>query len=456
MNSRKEAKGRPTGRRKPPENTNKPADKTKGKAVKTAEKAPPVAKPKSPGEAGVNKKVSEPQVKRKVTIEEVEYSDDESSPTQKKAVDRELPFRKVAPVEPTIRPRTTPVPPVTRVTDEAPPTGTGKAYTVRSALDDLATAGQNLDQIMDTVIPMTLGRILALSPALQKKLKERTTRSRVPVTQTELNQFLLDVGFALAGSNQTKGESEEQDEAPRVTESSPRTDVLPSEEPQPEWVELEEDAIELSDLPFDQYVCILDGPRGEMAEGSAIMGDPYLQYLETISAGERRRQVVFKAYKAEASAALRCIFPVINGEGIAESILDSGSQIVSMIAAEATRLGITYDPDIQILMQSANGQVEKTLGLAKDVAFRFGDIIVYLQVHILRQAPYQVLLGRPFDVVTASTVQTQRDGSQEITIKDPRGNERITIPTLARGAIKQIKSVRSTETDIEESPGQDF
>jgi len=52
-----------------------------------------------------------------------------------------------------------------------------------------------------------------------------------------------------------------------------------------------------------------------------------------------------------------------------EALLDSGSQIVSMSKDAAISLKMSWDPDISINMQSAQGHVEPTLGLATDVPF---------------------------------------------------------------------------------------
>ncbi|TFK77734.1 hypothetical protein K466DRAFT_142949 [Polyporus arcularius HHB13444] len=98
----------------------------------------------------------------------------------------------------------------------------------------------------------------------------------------------------------------------------------------------------------------------------------------------------------------------------------------------AHSLGIDYDHRMRIPMQSANGQVSYTLGLARNIPVRFGSIVVYLQIHIIPSAPYDVLLGRPFDVLTSSSVQTNSDGSQTITLYDPNSDLETTIPTLPR------------------------
>ena len=56
-------------------------------------------------------------------------------------------------------------------------------------------------------------------------------------------------------------------------------------------------------------------------------------------------------------------------------------------------LALSYDPAICLLMISANGGINKALGLARNVPFRIGDITLYLQMHILRNPTYDILLG---------------------------------------------------------------
>ncbi len=84
-------------------------------------------------------------------------------------------------------------------------------------------------------------------------------------------------------------------------------------------------------------------------------------------------------------------------------------------------------------MQSANKQVEKLLGMAKNVPFLFGDITVYLQVHIICDPAYDVLLGRPFNVLTLSTVYNNTDGGQVIKIKDPNSLQSMMVATFPHG-----------------------
>ena len=174
---------------------------------------------------------------------------------------------------------------------------------------------------------------------------------------------------------------------------------------------------------------ILSTEREGMAKGAIIIGDPVLQYLATLQPGKKPKPIIV----AQESQGLRAIYPMINGVGETESLLDSGSQIISMSREVAKQLDVTWDPDITIEMESANRSLERTLGLAKNVPFHCGYITVYLQIHIMASPAYKVLLGRPFDIVTESLVKNERDGSQTLTLTDPNTGDRCVMDTHERG-----------------------
>ncbi|PFH49270.1 hypothetical protein AMATHDRAFT_147982 [Amanita thiersii Skay4041] len=83
-------------------------------------------------------------------------------------------------------------------------------------------------------------------------------------------------------------------------------------------------------------------------------------------------------------------------------------------------------------MQSANGEVDQSLGLARNVPFHINSITVYLQCHVIRSPAYDILLGHPFDVLTKSVVVNFKNEDQTITLRDPNSGKVITVPTLPR------------------------
>ena len=56
-------------------------------------------------------------------------------------------------------------------------------------------------------------------------------------------------------------------------------------------------------------------------------------------------------------------------------------------------LCLIYDPMIILNVQSANGEVDRSLGLARNVPLRIGDITLYVQIHVIRNPAYDILLG---------------------------------------------------------------
>ncbi|XP_006463135.1 hypothetical protein AGABI2DRAFT_74096 [Agaricus bisporus var. bisporus H97] len=132
---------------------------------------------------------------------------------------------------------------------------------------------------------------------------------------------------------------------------------------------------------------------------------------------------------------LRVIPATINGVREEEALLDSGSQIVTMSREAASECKLAWDPSMAINMQSANGGITQTCGLAKNVPFLFGTITAYLQVHVIEDAPYRVLLGRPFDVLLESKITNSGTGHQFITITDPNTKEWASLATYAKGEL---------------------
>ena len=193
------------------------------------------------------------------------------------------------------------------------------------------------------------------------------------------------------------------------------------------------DTISAEKLPGATFEILAEDTNG-MSKGSVVVSDPVMQYFNTLAPGEKPKSVIVAAE----SHALRTVYPLINGVGEVESLLDPGSQIVSMSREVATALQVTWDPDIVVHMESANKSLEKTLGLAKNVPFVFGSITVYLQVHVISKVAYNVLLGRPFDTITESEVKNSKDGSQSLTLTDLNTGVRCVMPTHERGKLPTV------------------
>ena len=132
---------------------------------------------------------------------------------------------------------------------------------------------------------------------------------------------------------------------------------------------------------------------------------------------------------ATESSALHAILSTVDGQDKVEAILDPGCQIVAMSEEVCNALALHYDPIIQLNMMSANDGIDQSLGLARNVLFLIGDIILYLQIHVLRNLAYDILLGWPFNVLTRSVVWNYLDENQTITILDLNTGKKATVLT---------------------------
>ena len=240
-----------------------------------------------------------------------------------------------------------------------------------------------VEKVLDLEINIPLRSLAGVSGAVQKEIRKQVTKTRQPV-ETAVKVNLL----------------EEGEEKHLV-----RVETLPTEPHK-----ITED---MSD----------DIPKGYM-----VADDPILQYLSEHKEAEPEDLVV-----AKPSESLRAIYTTINHVGQEECILDGGSMIVSMSRETAVQSGLNWDPNIRINMESASNHVEKTLGLARNVRFAVGGLNLFLQVHILDNPPYRVLLGRPFETLTSAIIKTKIDGSSEIVLTDPNSKEVAVVPTYKRG-----------------------
>jgi Aspartyl protease len=148
---------------------------------------------------------------------------------------------------------------------------------------------------------------------------------------------------------------------------------------------------------------------------------------------------------------LRSIVPYVNNFLRVECIVDQGCQIIAMSQDICHALGLIYDTTVVLNMQSANGEVDKSLGLARNVPFQLGSATVFLQVHIIRSPAYNILLGRPFDVLTESVVRNFANKEQTITITDSNSRISATVPTFRCGSIRRVQEWPKEGSDFRDS-----
>jgi hypothetical protein len=83
-------------------------------------------------------------------------------------------------------------------------------------------------------------------------------------------------------------------------------------------------------------------------------------------------------------------------------------------------------------MEAANSTITKTHGRLHNVRFTFDNIDIYLQVQVMPNAPYDILLGHPFYTLTECVTKYFTNGDQHLTVTDLNTRQCITIPTRKR------------------------
>ncbi len=146
---------------------------------------------------------------------------------------------------------------------------------------------------------------------------------------------------------------------------------------------------------------------------------------------------------------LRVITASINGEFDAECVLDQGSEIICMDKSVWRKITHSINPKVTMSMESANSQANSTYGICENLRFTICGVDLWFQVHVVENAPFQVLMGRPFFVYTQCITQDYANGVQEITIECPNTNKSYKLPTRPR--YKDLGKAKSNEPVFVES-----
>jgi hypothetical protein len=313
----------------------------------------------------------------------------------------ELPYKKVPELKPVVE-----VPPIpAKHLKEAPQQK--PSYQRKAEIEDTVDYEDILERILNTTVGITQRELMAVAPKLRAATKELISQKRV------------------RSSNVLMGPMEESN-----IDSDNGTEEVSKE------VGTEYQLIDARTLDAAKKQKQLARDEQGRTTQTWVVDDPITQYLSTLSPTEVPLQMFTCTetgeYGADVIEHLKVIPVIVNGVQQEEAILDSGSQMVTMHREVAEACKLVWDPKGAIHMQSANGQLTKTCGVARDVPFTLGDITIYLQVHVLEGIPYRVLLGRPFDVLTSSQVDNNHEGDQSIKLTDPNSGKTIELPTYDR------------------------
>ncbi|PPQ79753.1 LOW QUALITY PROTEIN: hypothetical protein CVT25_003315 [Psilocybe cyanescens] len=142
---------------------------------------------------------------------------------------------------------------------------------------------------------------------------------------------------------------------------------------------------------------------------------------------------------------------LLEGRITVEALMDDGCQIVALQRNLWERLGLPIRSDHQMQMVSANATTSQTVGLLHNLKITIGGYEFYLQVQVVDDAPYEMLLGRTLLTLTQASIQHFSNGDSHITLIDPNTCTVITVPTRTRKA--KETATNSVLTGIDESAG---
>jgi len=154
---------------------------------------------------------------------------------------------------------------------------------------------------------------------------------------------------------------------------------------------------------------------------------------------------------ANHSVNLRVLDLTLNDKVQVEAILDEGSQIVGLRKDIWEKLGVPVRSDHKMNMISANALSNQTIGLIHDLKVTIGAYNFYLQVQVVENASYEMLLGQLFLTLTEANTQHYANGDSHITLQDPNSKAIITLPTRARGNAQERQSAHVGSLEIDAS-----
>ncbi|KAG5649750.1 hypothetical protein H0H81_002199 [Sphagnurus paluster] len=286
---------------------------------------------------------------------------------------------KVAPHERTPSTRT-PTPAATTMCPDKP--RADPAYRTFVPIVDLLKSGTVFNRVLGSNVTMSVEELCSIAPEIRGKFRKAVTQKRVTTTVIEVEL-----------------ETVEEIHLPAYIKELEAVPILSSQVPS-------------------------QAPRSNIAQ------DYYNIYLRSLALDETPEQLMV----GKETRSLWSIFMNIDTMEQVKCIVDSGSQIVAMSEEVCHELKIKYDPSIILNMQSANGCLDPLLSLARNVPCTISDLTLYLQIHVICNPAYNILLGCPFDVLTSSNVKTYPDGNTVVTITDPNSGDVLAIPTFAHAS----------------------
>src|SRR5208282_5685898 len=199
-------------------------------------------------------------------------------------------------------------------------------YKTLPPVHDPAIAANVFKRSMETPITITQRELLSLSPEVRSQVRDTTITHRIPNKDVPTTQNLY----------------QDQD--------SDYEDIVTT-------------------FPVTTYA-VADAYNRPIPRDAVIVEDPVEAYYRSLSPGEEAN--LGHLIVSSDSCAVRSVHSLVDNSHRVECILDPGCSIIAMSKDICHELGLAYDPSIILQMESANGTLDRSLGLARNVPFQIG------------------------------------------------------------------------------------
>jgi hypothetical protein len=136
-------------------------------------------------------------------------------------------------------------------------------------------------------------------------------------------------------------------------------------------------------------------------------------------------------------------------------VLDPELQIVVIWRDLPKEVNAHINPNHLVEMEGANGATNWTLGCAEYLTMQVGNMPFKIHVHVVKDAPFQLLLGWLFRCIVSSAIEDLPNGETEVSVRDPADpTRRIYLPARPhKGCTTSIKIllVVGSHSDIDGS-----
>ena len=131
----------------------------------------------------------------------------------------------------------------------------------------------------------------------------------------------------------------------------------------------------------------------------------------------------------------------INGHRLS-AILDTGAEICVMPLRRFKQLGIPLG-DAKSYMTNADGRSSEIIGVAHNVYVTIGRISIPVDLFVIQQANYELLLGTPYCSLGRVLLTYQADGKSVITVSSTCGSHKETFVSSDPETMKKLESASS-------------